>query len=77
MREFLIDDLVTVFGSTECAESDLISCAQAQFVRDFGPFKAGEEIESLLIDLLTGCITEYVDEKPLRTCKFRLEAIDG
>lgn len=59
------------------AESDFVSVNPATFKQDFGPWRSGECIDSLTLDVNNGMLEEADhDGCVLRSCAVKLVAVD-
>jgi hypothetical protein len=71
----MLDDLITVHGACENAEMDHLYFSGVTFVRDFGPWKAGQDVDNIAFDFERGTVRQFDDGgKVVAQCRFTLQA---
>lgn len=61
----------------DAIDTFLFNFYNCTFIRDFGPFRAGEEVDVIGINYQAGIITEYdIDGNEIRNVKITLEPVD-
>lgn len=48
-----------------------------EFTEDFGPAKKGDKVEAVFVDLSSGVLELYVDDKKAHEIRFKAVAVEG